>query len=712
MEIHNNVKILNNLIDKKSNDGIKKSSSGFATSSLIPIDYKMSQAMKAIVTFSGLKSTKQFNSSKALYCPDYQDFSIPVGHGPKEKSKLHFKENLSPEEELYINSLDISENRRELLKRVLLLETEEGKRFYGDDDIECLILNSSIPEYRIENMLQRNLINTDLIEPYESYFFSNCDEQRWQEIEQFAFDMYKTSIEDRITEFRITLSNYCNGFSDIESLLRDYSNAEISNIICKCFSKDYAQRLNNNIRAAFQNGNTESSNLEMLLMLIKDKKLPAYVLCLYDNNSSLNNNIVSDLDKLYDAYMQNKDIEEVFLPEFQDDEDACENLEVGEICKLANERNICIKMDDGLLKQLEISPNAYLKLFSPVERYIYTQSRQGNCYLISSINSINSNPKLRYMILELFKENEDGTIDIEFSKDKGHIDNFVLKDVGNVLNNEELQMFSSQTCEGLRAIEMLFEKYAQHKADKNIRVQYETFKEALTHLDENDCVYIGDFRYTKEEIEMFIRNAELYFSDSNENKKSLISLSAGYADFDVSPSLDDEDEENALNDENELSKFKRLINDRYKEYFERTNNQSRIFDDIVPFSYAEYLFGESFDFSDTPKLYTGMGGKNNNIYNVFGLKTSVYFNGDNSDELRQILNQPISEINYIINASTSEDIVSDGFLRPRHGYSIKPKDIQNERKFLVQDPHNTAFERIMNFDELLKYFTNILITKK
>lgn len=207
---------------------------------------------------------------------------------------------------------------------------------------------------------------------------------------------------------------------------------------------------------------TDSSNTEMILDLISNGKLSSEVLYYFDENAKISTSVNDDLDRLYDVYIKDGDIENAFVPEFQTLSEA-EDIETGEVCHIKGNKNISIKTSDGKIQELFITPETYLKLFPPVERFIIRQSNVGDCYLLSTLDAVYQNENTRFKILEMFKENPDGSIDTAFGGFKRNENNeIVLKNKNNfILENIDkyIEKFKSKgispTAKWVMAIQLL-----------------------------------------------------------------------------------------------------------------------------------------------------------------------------------------------------------------------------------------------------------------
>ena len=162
-----------------------------------------------------------------------------------------------------------------------------------------------------------------------------------------------------------------------------------------------------------------------IFQLCKEFDINTGSLCLHKNYNLVSTEIKEDVNKLIYAKETGKTIEEVFVPKFESNEDAIKNLNSGEVFQLNNSNKISIKLSDGSVKELNLTPEKYLELFPPVEKYSLKQgSNTADCYLVSVLDSIIKTPNGFAQILECFNEYEDGSVSVKFPNGKS---SFILE---------------------------------------------------------------------------------------------------------------------------------------------------------------------------------------------------------------------------------------------------------------------------------------------
>ena len=126
----------------------KSNNAYYNTAGIEKLNYQIGQSLRYNVLFGINTQHRKYSSSKKIipYCSS--DLSEPI---KKKKEKnylgLYFEEKLTPSQENYINSLKISENRKKVLKKALLLRYKDtGECFLSSGNIESLILNKKLDE--------------------------------------------------------------------------------------------------------------------------------------------------------------------------------------------------------------------------------------------------------------------------------------------------------------------------------------------------------------------------------------------------------------------------------------------------------------------------------------------------------------------------------------------------------------------------------------
>lgn len=492
----------------------------------------------------------------------------------------------------------------------------------------------------------------------------------------------------------------------------DYSKEDIQNILAeKTADKKTAVLLTNYLEGVVNENNPDSSYIKKLLELVYADKLPAGALLGLQEGLSVNQNIKQDIDKLFECYRTDKSVADAFVPTFKTKDEANSSLSVGDVCQIEGEDRISIKKDEGEIEKLFISKNTYLELFPPVERFLYTQSNQQDCYFISVFDSIYSNPHSRYKILGLFNERKNGKVDASFGGFKytgSHVSSkdfsrYVLRDLSKTLNSLRriYPNYMSYTMEGLRALEVLNAEEKRKNAESKINKKYHYYKKLL-EKSEHDPIVCKDFQYSRDELVDFIN---LY--ESQRNQRNIIStedMNIPVFDIDYGSVLYGL----KLLDENKTpktdTKWERYILERYKEYLERTGKKTVPFKEVIPIETYQDIFQWEIN-KNTPSPYT-YGGNSFSAFRVFDLPSMLLPLCDN-ETTEKLLNMQDIQKRAVLTCSTPYEDKTGRNIKPFHSYSLIPKDENGKRTFIVKNPINT-FQQIELTKEELKECFNVV----
>lgn len=228
----------------------------------------------------------------------------------------------------------------------------------------------------------------------------------------------------------------------------------------------------------------EASNIEMLINLVQDGVVSEHVFEYLPSSGKLNQSIISDIDKLYEAYTLGIKPIDMFVPTFKNAAEAVAggndsilfkdtylDIKAGDVFQVEGEDFIRIKISDTKSQKLNISKDTYFKLFPPIERYATTQNNIGNCWEITGINSLLCEPDTRASILKLFSQDGD---DIVIKFPNGQYKEIRFKN-GELPANVDDQFYSK----GALGIQMI--EYADGKEMQGewINQAYEKIKEMI-----------------------------------------------------------------------------------------------------------------------------------------------------------------------------------------------------------------------------------------
>ena len=412
---------------------------------------------------------------------------------------------------------------------------------------------------------------------------------------------------------------------------------------------------------AMANNDVETSNVEMLLQLVEDRKVRPDALLYLCNQGIMSDEFESDLDLMYDAHINNKDLKETFVPTLKSTDEGIKNRNVGDVFGVEGEEKIYIKTSENDSKQLDLSQTTYLKLFPPLERFAIYQGDAGNCYMLSTLDAINSNPETREKLLSCFHENGEN-LDVSLPNSDY---TFTMKK--NKMP-DEIKNFREQYSMGAAGFKILEHVYGQD-------VQQGLLKEAHEILQDQS------------------QNAKGFF------KKRMFTKQ-----------LKQFEEELAKNPDN-------IIIDR------TLQGQKVSWNDSIGVEWSK-LDETSGRFKRAADYYRGRGGHEEWVMEKFGFeKINKMFDLDtkNSKTAQELLFDPKNENKYIFTAFSAEgkNLGTEGLLDEdygvytKHSFSVKPKIDKNGNKVLhVSNPWNSTQSSVMSYEKFSELFTGLIVAEK
>ncbi len=523
--------------------------------------------------------------------------------------------------------------------------------------------------------------------------------------------------------------------NNIQSLY-DYSKDRIKDLhecfmTCGRATPNGIRKNTDYIIAKISEGGPDASYTEMILDLIKDKKLSPYVL--YPPTSQINRNVAADLDKLFEAYADSKDVKEVFVPKFKNIDEAANGIEIGDVCQIEGNKNISTKLPDGTIKELFITTDTFLELFPPVERFITQQSTKvGDCYLLSALDSIQQNPNARHILYEMFRENNDGTVDTAlggFKFKNGQAiqkepNKTIIRNISSKIQTKVDKGLAAFTPEGMRAIETLYEEHRKHLMDIETKKRYEHYGKLLNNakagiyidaenvrphlicdkekynkeLKEANSILtsnmppLGLDTYTIEELE--------YFRSFFESGEPMYDTTSLFTAFKLSYKQILNKILELNNKEDDSSKCECLILKRYLNGLKPGAHETLYVRETLPQKILVDIFDDTYAY----RFHYNTGGKGEEVFEVLGLtKPARSHIEDAKDKLFD--KNPLKYVFTCLNHNKIAD--KKIAIIEQHMYAVRPIDIEGERRFLVRNPHNTLNETICTYEELCKYFDTI-----
>ena len=301
----------------------------------------------------------------------------------------------------------------------------------------------------------------------------------------------------------------------------------------------------------------------------------------------------------------------------------------------------------------------YLKLFPPLERFALYQGDAGSCYMLSTIDAINSNPKTRERLLSCFEENGENLkitlpkSDYTFTMDKHKMPAEIKE------NREQYSMGAV----GFKLLEHVYGK----------TVQKDLLEEAHNILTENS--QNGKGILTKIRFKKQLKEFEKALA---ENPDKII--------------------------------LERNISDQRVSWDESTGISFDILSDDSPFKTAA-------------DYYRGRGGHEEWVMDRFGFTNhEKVFDIDtkNAEKLKEMLFN--SDNGYIFTAGSAKDeqklsgteglINSDYGVYSKHAFSVKPRTDKNGNHFVhVSNPWNTTQSTVMSFEKFTELYSFVIAAK-
>lgn len=412
---------------------------------------------------------------------------------------------------------------------------------------------------------------------------------------------------------------------------------------------------------AMANDDVETSNIEMLLELVEERKVRPDALLYLCNQGIMSDEFESDLDLIYDAHINNKDLKEAFVPTLQSTEEGIQNRNVGDVFGVEGEDKIYIKTSENDTKQLDLSQKTYLRLFPPLERFAIYQGDAGNCYMLSTLDAINSNPETREKLLSCFHEDGENlnvslpNSDYTFTMNKNKLPT-------------EIKDFREQYSMGAAGFKILEHVYGQD-------VQQGLLKEAHEILQDQSQNAKGFFKKR-----MFTKQLKQFEKDLAKNPDNII--------------------------------------------FDRTIQGQKVsWNDSIGVEWSK-LDETSGRFKRAADYYRGRGGHEEWVMEKFGFKKiDKMFDLDtkNSKTAQELLFAPENKNKYIFTAFSAEgkNLGTEGLLDEdygvytKHSFSVKPKIDKNGNKVLhVSNPWNSTQSSVISYEKFSELFTGLIVAEK
>lgn len=214
----------------------------------------------------------------------------------------------------------------------------------------------------------------------------------------------------------------------------------------------------------------DCSNLQMLLEVISSGIVGNHIFEFLPKDGHFTPKVIEDIDKLYNAYANGIEPIDAFIPTYKNKERAQKELKIGDVFEINGEENIFIKTEEDKSIQLKITKEKYFELFPPIERFATTQNEIGNCWEISVLQGIYTNPQTRHLLLSMFSQ-QGKNLAIKYPNG---VNGDVFFENGELPKDEDLDCYS----QGAKGFQLL--EYADGKEIQSAKIR--TYKLHLAYL--------------------------------------------------------------------------------------------------------------------------------------------------------------------------------------------------------------------------------------
>ena len=497
------------------------------------------------------------------------------------------------------------------------------------------------------------------------------------------------------------------------------------------------------------NKNSKATNA--LIGLIESGSVNMRTIYYSSKHSDIQPNIANDIKLMQQAKATNTPVEDLIVPKFETAEEAVKNAKVGDVYSVGDEKNVYIKTDDENAKQLKFDKETYLKLFPPVERFSVGQSSIGDCYMVSTLDTLYQNPETRVKILDCFEQ--DGN---DVKAKLPHSDEVVVakdcKLLEQTKDNPQEKIYIKGS-EGLRILEHLYagvrvDKNAQQAKNQTYNKLDDTVFEQLDYED-NQKFYTDAKHGSKDRIAR--SKAELAYLQNGGN----IPEAAGFTREDRIATLEKtiaQEQKNIRKDNRKLSaqepdtdaKMGRQL-DRKDQLYETLKNPEnfwakvdedkfRVFDSdetgaydtsfyelvededgVVLDGMKEKLQAENKYFQNVRALYRE-GGLAEEIFQAFDMPAYVVSTED--EEFKSVVKEQIAN-GALFSATTNfeyeneDEMTHEYNIASGHAYGAKPYlDDKGEVRIVVVNPWNTTFGTDLSLEEFKNNYSCLIYAQK
>ena len=414
-----------------------------------------------------------------------------------------------------------------------------------------------------------------------------------------------------------------------------------------------------------------------------------------DDGTTRSNLLKEELKMVLDAALNGQDPNDIAVPSVKSIAEGIEATKMGDVFEVEGEDSIYFTINDKECIQLDISKDTFNKLFPPIQKYMSQQGDVGDCYLVSTLNNMMTDPSMRGTLLQCFSEDENGNITVDLPNGDY---TFTLENGKEVTDYEDRWLLSDSST-GMQMLELCYGIYAED-------VRTEEILDDLTYITERMEEESESYSYS-EKLNAS-RIAEIIYNDSEEDASVHEIMNSLEAILYENANVETIVSEKILPFADEGLQ-KELANS-----IEKIKDSNVTSDYIYDLMYSSAIL-EELDIIKNDEYGTyvrGNGGFNEDVFEAFGIECdSLWLNYSHNDsELDELLNNPNIKIVAGGTYGNSDTIMLNKELNiaGSHAYTIYPKQQENgEYLFEVINPWDESSTSILDKSQLLEYFDSL-----
>jgi len=386
----------------------------------------------------------------------------------------------------------------------------------------------------------------------------------------------------------------------------------------------------------------------------------------------MNDNLAKDLDMVYEARKAGKNPADVYVPTVKSQKEGNAKTKIGEVFKVADQDKIYVKTSEKDSKQLDMDKDMFVKLFPPAKRFTTQQQSIGDCYLVSTLNTVMQNPKARVALYDAFHQNGKD-VTVKFQNGYGE-----YKYENAELPKDRVQKYSLKGSTGIRILEDAYGLDSVNKADVKFReIMREKIENKKVELENAPADKKAD---AKKSLMGHLQRLNDYIKAKEDpNRTIVVCRDDNYYNIYY------EEDENGL-------KFTDLKNDP-------DNKQDR--------------------FKSAADFYRGaLGGYNFEVLERMGFGGFRQYNLDLEEKtVTPMLKKENFNQDFIMTGGTraggsrvENPVAASAGIYGFHAYTLEPhKDEKGELKMRCTNPWNTSYDADISYKDFLKYYDSVSI---